>query len=95
MKIISLVLFMALFITGCVASKPTGIECTNPRPEMCAMNYDPVCATRDNKVRCVTTPCESTELITYGNACSACSNPDVYHYQPGACEDKAAGHLNE
>lgn len=64
----------------------TRIECTNPRPEICTQDYRPVCATKDNGVRCVTTPCDSTDEVTYSNACSACADSDVYSYQAGACE---------
>lgn len=80
-----LALLALLLLAGCAANTPAGIACNEPRPEMCPMNYDPVCATRDNAVRCVTTPCDSTEQKTYGNACSACSDPGVTSYLPGAC----------
>jgi hypothetical protein len=59
--------------------------CKDPRPEACTAHYDPVCATRDTGIRCVTTPCPSTELKTMGNACSACSDPKVYSYVKGEC----------
>lgn len=61
------------------------ITCLEPRPEICTRDYRPVCASRDTGVRCVTTPCESSEWQTYGNACSACAEPKVYGYVPGAC----------
>ena len=89
-------LFMTLCATGLIAcsnpepGKPVANEdavvCKDPRPEMCTQEYLPVCATRDNGVRCVTTPCESTETVTYSNGCMACSDPAVYFYHPGACE---------
>ena len=61
------------------------VECRDPRPEMCTQDYQPVCATRDNGVRCVTTPCDSTETATYSNGCMACADPAVYYYVEGAC----------
>ena len=61
------------------------VECKDPRPEMCTQDYRPVCATRDNGVRCVTTPCDSTETATYSNGCMACADPAVYYYIEGAC----------
>ena len=59
--------------------------CDEPRPEMCAQMYDPVCAQRDTGVRCVTTPCESSEAREYPNACEACRDPKVISYVPGPC----------
>ena len=89
-------LFMALCAMGLIAcsnpeqGKPVAnegaVECKDPRPEMCTQEYLPVCATRDNGVRCVTTPCESTETATYSNGCMACADAAVYYYHPGACE---------
>ena len=67
-------------------SKNIRIECTQPRPTVCTKEYRPVCATKDNGVRCVTTPCDSTDEVTYSNACLACADSDVYSHQSGKCE---------
>jgi len=64
------------------------VQCTEPRPQICTMDYTPVCATRDNGKRCATTPCESTEKATYANACSACADPAVIYHLPAACESQ-------
>jgi hypothetical protein len=64
------------------------VMCAEPRPEACTAQYDPVCATRDTGVRCITAPCPSTELKTMGNACSACSDPKVISYVKGECPAK-------
>jgi hypothetical protein len=64
---------------------PVMVMCTDPRPEMCTQQYDPVCATRDTGIRCVTTPCPSSELKTMGNACTACSDPNVSGWVKGEC----------
>jgi len=61
------------------------VECREPRPDMCIQEYRPVCATRDNGVRCVTTPCDSTENVTYSNGCTACADPSVYYFRADAC----------
>ena len=61
------------------------VQCTDPRPQICTMDYTPVCATRDNGMRCATTPCESTETATYANACMACADPAVMYHLPAAC----------
>ncbi len=61
------------------------VACKDPRPEVCTRDYRPVCAQRDTGVRCVTTPCDSTEWVTYSNACTACSDPKVLGSRAGAC----------
>lgn len=63
----------------------TPVACTEPRPQACTMDYRPVCATRDTGIRCVTTPCPSSEQKTFGNACSACGDPKVSQYVNGEC----------
>jgi hypothetical protein len=75
-------------------SKPS--ICTEPRPQMCTMDYRPVCATRDTGVRCIKAPCPSSEQKTYSNGCSACSDATVSEYVEGECPalppaDGAAG----
>ena len=51
------------------------VACTEPRPEVCTQDYQPVCAVlRDGSLR------------TYSNGCSACSDPAVTGYREGACE---------
>jgi hypothetical protein len=51
------------------------VQCTDPRPQICTMDYTPVCATR----------AEATEMATYANACTACADLSVIYHQPGAC----------
>jgi len=63
------------------------MECTQPRPQVCTYINMPVCTVRDTGIRCVTTPCDSTERINYANACTACSDPEVLSYTDGMCED--------
>lgn len=88
----------ALIIAGCAKTsapapeRPAGgvagsayRECTDPRPALCLQQYLPVCAVRDTGIRCVTTPCDSSELKTYANACMACSDPSVYGHTEGVC----------
>ncbi len=76
-------------VTAVKDSAATGNEvvvCSEPRPRICTYDYKPVCASRDTGIRCVTTPCPSTENITYSNGCAACSDKRVISYQPGSCE---------
>ena len=79
----------AVTAAGCAKSPASAdiragfVVCTEPRPEACTMQYDPVCA-------------EMTDgrSKTYSNACSACSDPLVSGYVTGACVSagKPAGH---
>lgn len=68
-----------------VLANPNFTECGDSRPEVCTLQYDPVCAVIDTGVRCVTEPCPSYEIQTMGNSCSACSNTNVIGYIPGEC----------
>ena len=63
------------------------VVCTDPRPEVCTEEYKPVCAQRDNGIRCIQAPCPSTDLVTYDNACKACSDTKVYVYRLGTCRE--------
>ena len=48
--------------------------CTEPRPQMCTREYRPVCGER-----------KGMDGRTYGNGCTACADPEVIAYRPGAC----------
>ena len=50
-------------------------SCPDERPQMCTMDYRPVCGTT-----------ESGELKTYSNACGACSDVTVRGYSDGECK---------
>ncbi|NNF52650.1 MAG: hypothetical protein HKN59_09460 [Gammaproteobacteria bacterium] len=83
-----------VFAYGCAeTSQPipsherTYVECEAPRPELCTQHYDPVCAQRDTGIRCITTPCDSSEWRRYSNACVACADEAVYGYRAGDCAD--------
>ena len=66
--------------------KPVSAMCKDPRSQICTREYRPVCATRDTGVRCVTTPCPSTETVTKANVCTACADEKVVSYVMGACK---------
>ncbi len=51
-----------------------GGPCADPRPQMCTRDYRPACGLRKDGGR-----------RTYGNACSACADPDVTTQSAGAC----------
>jgi alkaline phosphatase D len=50
--------------------------CTEPRPQVCTMDYRPVCGERDDY-----------SYKTYSNGCNACSDPEVVGYVEGECKD--------
>ena len=77
-----LLLVVVLSLAACAGgnSQPTPTEkpqtaCTDPRPQVCTMDYTPVCAQLENE-----------ELKTYSNACSACGDVNVLAHSPAACE---------
>lgn len=51
--------------------------CTDPRPQVCTMDYRPVCAEREHRSR-----------KTYSNGCTACSDHSVTAYADGPCKEK-------
>lgn len=52
-------------------------ECTEPRPEICTMDYTPVCG--------LLYVSGEEHWKTYSNACSACSDSAVTGYIKDAC----------
>ncbi len=84
---------ITISLTACASSltstkntpKAELTHCPENRPHICTRDYRPVCATKDTNVRCVTTPCPSTEQKTYSNACSACADSKVIGHIPDEC----------
>lgn len=64
---------------------------TENRPQACTREYMPVCAEVDNGVRCVTTPCDSTDQKEFPNGCTACSDAKTQGYWPIACAELTSG----
>jgi Kazal-type serine protease inhibitor domain len=54
---------------------PTLAFCSEPRPQMCTELYQPVCGVT-----------KAGQQQTYGNACTACTHPEVIRYTPGECK---------
>lgn len=70
--------------TACAAPSPaepetsTGsdlVTCAEPRPEVCTMQYEPVCARLGDG--------EGAEWKTYPSGCTACGDAEVSAYRPG------------
>lgn len=56
------------------------------RPEVCAQFYKPVCGQLKNASGKAGAKRElEPEWKTYSNGCTACANPQVIGYRPGAC----------
>lgn len=53
------------------------LVCQDPRPEVCTMEYDPVCGKKSDG-----------SYKTYSNGCTACSDPDVMSYCKGQCQSE-------
>jgi len=81
---------LALFVVGCTqapAPDPSGIQpegpdarvapCSDPRPEICTADYDPVCGDNGR---------------TYSNRCSACADAAVTYAIPGECGSTAGAY---
>ena len=76
--VLQVILLLSLF--GCAGNQPTPIDglqtaCVEPRPQICTMDYTPVCAELVNG-----------EVKTYSNGCSACADATVVSHRPAACE---------
>lgn len=91
----AIILATAFACSACSVSAPVEvvipaesvIQCGDSRPQMCTREYNPVCATKLTGVQCVTTPCPSTEELTYATGCTACADTKVIHYRQGSCDD--------
>lgn len=57
--------------------------CEGPSPEICTMDYSPVCGLYSIEIQCVKAPCGKT----YSNGCSACSDEKVEFYTEGECDE--------
>lgn len=71
-------LLVAVLLSACNAAKKepkVDIKCTEPRPEICTMDYQPVCGVQADG-----------SYKIYSNGCSACSDPKVIGYNKGECK---------
>ena len=76
------IVLMASLMTACGSSPKEGRtpkqrlhQCPDPRPEVCTMDYNPVCAP------------VGEELQTFSNGCGACSERKVKGFYLGACPE--------
>jgi hypothetical protein len=70
-----------LFVSACGSTQQShtvtmeSIKCPELRPEMCTMDYTPVCGNLSDG-----------SFKTYSNGCNACSDPKVTSYSQGECK---------
>lgn len=72
-----MIIFSLALVAGCSQQPllPEGaIQCTEPRPDFCPMNYAPVCGYQGAEA-----------IKTYSNGCSACGTAAVSHFIDGQC----------
>lgn len=71
-------LLITMLLSGACSSTQINpdfdIKCSDPRPQICTMDYTPVCGIHSDG-----------SSKTYSNGCSACSNKEVIGYNKGAC----------
>ena len=68
-----------LLLSACASQQqPTGsmTQCTEPRPQVCTMEYAPVCAALN-----------AGGSREYSSACNACADDAVTGYADGACPE--------
>ncbi|WP_116367224.1 hypothetical protein [Parahaliea mediterranea] len=81
-------LSLTLLFAACSAAPPppptapadslTG-QCSEPRPQVCTMEYDPVCGELRGGGR-----------TDYSSPCNACAHDEVVSYLKGACAQASA-----
>lgn len=64
---------VAGFLPGACAS-PDMIACTDPRPQICTLDYNPVCGVS-----------AEGRVETFGNACMACGDSSISGFSAGEC----------
>lgn len=69
-------LLAACALPGELPPPADATACVAPRPEVCTMEYRPVCGLH-----------EAGSSRTYSNACSACADPGVVAHTAGTCAE--------
>jgi len=87
LKIKALVVVSFLSVAACAHDSDKNEKlvtyCKEPRPEICTMNYTPVCGLVEDKT-----------VKTFGNACGACGDKKVSQHIPGECQADAIKHFD-
>ena len=74
--------FLVFFSAGAFSGNASehAVRCSGQRPEMCSLQFDPVCGLSHGV------------KTTYPSACVACSDIDVLSYSAGPCEGETVAH---
>ena len=79
----ALIMVTGLALAGCNSSPPapvmSGTQCSEPRPQVCTMEYAPVCATL-----------AKGGTADYSSGCNACADDAVSSYEQGQCDSGGA-----
>ena len=67
---------VCLWLLSACAATPDENRCTEPRPQVCTMQYAPTCGVLQNG-----------ERKTYSSPCNACADDQVVAREPGACPE--------
>ena len=80
-----LAILVAVAVLGACAAQEPGPDsteniqaCEDPRPQICTLEYAPVCGILGNQ-----------ERKEFSNGCSACGNADVTGWVAGPCDSSA------
>lgn len=68
-------LLVLLLLSAC-STTPDVVPCSDPRPQVCTMEYNPTCAERNDGT-----------VADYSSPCNACADDAVSGYVPGACPE--------
>lgn len=75
MRIYAVIVILGL-LSGCATQSPDAIPCTEPRPQVCTMEFAPACAVLSSGGR-----------KEFSSPCSACADPAVTGYVSGPCPE--------
>jgi hypothetical protein len=75
----------SVLLSACASKTPLPdlTLCTDPRPQICTMEYIPVCGLR-----------QDDSVGGYPSACSACADDNVTGWAPGECTSGNLRDLN-
>jgi len=69
-------LVMLGLLSACASKPPDTTACTEPRPQVCTMEFAPTCAVL-----------ESGGRKEFASPCTACADPAVTGYVSGSCPE--------